>query len=350
MVQRRFAAKAESERNGHKMKKMLFVFNPHSGKGQIRFHLLQILDLFTKNGYEVTAHPTQEKLDAFRTVVETGSDFDVIVTSGGDGTLNETIKGLMQLDRKIPLGYIPAGTMNDFASSLGIPKNMPKAAEKIVRGETAEVDIGSFNDEFFTYVAGFGAFTDVSYETPQQMKNVFGSLAYIAEALRLKRLSSTKSYRVKLSYDGNVIEDDFIYGMMCNSISVGGFKGLGGKDVLLNDGILEGLFIKMPKSLAELQQIINALLARELDSEYFYCIKTSAAEISSEEDISWTLDGEFGGDLKNVSIKACQKAVCIFTSPHSKLLGGTKDIETEELQVDSYPDYDYNEEGYEPLE
>ncbi len=336
------------------MKKMLFVFNPHSGKGQIRFHLLHIIDLFTKNGYDVTVHPTQAKLDAFHTVVSQGKDFDVIVTSGGDGTLNETIKGLMQLDRKIPLGYIPAGTMNDFASSLGIPKNMPKAAEKIILGETADVDIGAFNNEFFTYVAGFGIFTQVSYETPQKMKNAFGSLAYIAEALKIKNLSATKSYHVEIRYDGNIIEDDFIYGMVCNSDSVGGFKGLGGKDVLLNDGVLEGLFIKMPKNLVELQQIINALLARELTSEYFYCFKTGEAEFHSEDEISWTLDGEFGGNLKNVSVRAMQKSVCIFTSPHSKILGGTDEIENCDLPYDTseedYSGFEYLGDDYDVLE
>jgi YegS/Rv2252/BmrU family lipid kinase len=331
------------------MKKMLFIYNPHSGKGLIRNHLFQIIDIFSKGGYDVTVHPTQAKLDAFRTVTESGEDYDVIVTSGGDGTLNETIKGLMQLDRKIPLGYIPAGTMNDFASSLGIPKNMPKAAEKIIADEKALVDIGAFNEEFFTYVAGFGAFTDVSYETSQQMKNMFGSMAYIAEALKLKRLGNTKSYHMQITYDGFTFEDDFIYGMMCNSTSVGGFKGLAGENVLLNDGILEGLFIKMPQSLTELQQIINALLARELDSGYFYSFKTGSVKVHSDTEIPWTLDGEFGGNLTDVSIKAVKEAVCIFTSPDSKILGGTNDVESDEARQEIEYD-EYTAKGYEPLE
>ncbi len=310
------------------MKKMLFIYNPHSGKGQIKSHLFGIIDTFTKEGYEVTVHPTQSKLDAYQTVVSRGSDFDVIVTSGGDGTLNETIKGIMQLNVKLPIGYIPAGTMNDFATCLGIPKNMPEAALKIVKGEVADVDIGAFNDEFFTYVAGFGAFTEVSYETPQQMKNMFGSLAYIVEGMNLKRLSNTKSYHVKLTYDGNDIEDDFIYGMVCNSNSVGGIKGLSGKDVLLNDGVFEGLFIKMPKSIADFQLTINALLARDMTSEYLYYFKTSEVEFFSEDDIPWTVDGEFGGNHSTGVISNKCKAVRIFTSPDSKLLGGAKDVET----------------------
>ncbi|MGN0554216.1 MAG: diacylglycerol/lipid kinase family protein [Oscillospiraceae bacterium] len=332
------------------MKKMLFVFNAHAGKGQIRFHLLQILNIFTIGGYDVTVHPTQSKLDAVNVITEQGKEYDVIVVSGGDGTMNEAIKGIMNTGVKIPLGYIPAGTMNDFASSLGIPHNMTTAAEKIVMGETAEVDIGTFNDEYFTYVAGFGAFTDVSYGTSQQMKNVFGSLAYIAEGLRIKRLNSMKPYRVKIEYDGNVIEDDFIYGMICNSMSVGGFKGLGGKDVLMNDGVMEGLFIKNPKNLIELQQIINALLARNLESEYFYYFKTGKAVVSAEEEIPWTLDGEFGGNVTRAEISAKNKAICLFTSPALKILGGTADVIPEAYVDELDPSYYYAEENDSPTE
>lgn len=309
------------------MKKMLFVYNPLSGMGQIKHHLFSIIDIFTKNGYEVTVHPTQAKLDAYQTVLSRGTDFDVIAASGGDGTLNETIKGVMSLDKKIPIGYIPAGTMNDFATSLGIPKFMPQAAEKIVAGETAEVDIGSFNSEFFTYVAGFGAFTEISYATPQPMKNVFGSLAYIIEVLNLKRISNTKAYHVKINYDGNIIEDDFIYGMICNSNSVGGIKGLSGKDILLNDGVFEGLFIKMPKNLVELQSTINALYNRDMNSEYLYYFKSGCITFEATEDIAWTLDGEFGGNHRNAEIKNNCRAVEIFTSPDSKIFGGNKDVE-----------------------
>ena len=320
------------------MKKMLFIYNPHSGKGQIKFHLFSIIDTFTREGYEVTVHPTQAKLDAFQTVVSRGDDFDVIVTSGGDGTLNETIKGIMQLNKQIPLGYLPAGTLNDFATSLGIPKNMPEAALKIVKGEVADVDIGAFNDEFFTYVAGFGAFTEVSYETPQPMKNMFGSLAYIVEGMNLKRLSNTKSYHVKVTYDGNVIEDDFIYGMVCNSNSVGGIKGLSGKDVLLNDGVFEGLFIKMPKNIADFQSTVNALLARDMNSEYLYWFKAADVEFSSEDEIPWTIDGEFGGNHRSGIISNKCRAVRIFTSPDSKMLGGTNDVETYDNVELSYLD------------
>lgn len=292
------------------MKKLLFVFNPHSGKGQIRQHLMTIVDTFVKSGYEVTVHPTQSKNDAYEKIRARCGDFDAVVCSGGDGTLNETIKAVMTSGQRIPLGYIPSGTMNDFASSLGIPKDMPEAAARIVEGQLVTVDAGSFNDEYFTYIAAFGAFTDVSYETSQQMKNMFGSLAYIMEGM--KRLNTAKSYRVKVSHDGETIEDDFIFGMTSNSTSVGGFKGLGGTEVLLDDGVFEVFLIKFPKNLPEFQLTINALLKRELDAKYFISFKASQVEFHSEGDLPWTLDGEFGGNCRNVVIKNNCRAVDIF--------------------------------------
>ncbi|MCM1329476.1 MAG: diacylglycerol kinase family lipid kinase [Ruminococcus sp.] len=300
------------------MKKMLFVFNPHSGKGQIHQHLMTIADTFVKSGYEVTVHPTQARNDAYEKVMSRCEDFDAVVCSGGDGTLNETIKALMTKGRKMPLGYIPSGTMNDFASSLGIPKDMPEAAKLIVSGQSAVVDVGSFNSEYFTYVAGFGAFTDVSYETPQQMKNMFGSLAYIVEGM--KRLNTVKSYRISVSHDGEETEDDFMFGMVSNSTSVGGIKGLTGTEVKLDDGVFEVFLIKTPKSLAELQLTINALLKRELDAKYFLSFKAAAVEFHSDSDLPWTLDGEFGGNCRNVSVRNNCKAIEIFAPNLGELI------------------------------
>lgn len=291
-------------------KKALFVYNPLSGKGQVRFHLADIIDVLTKGGYDVTAHPTQAQLDAVDIVSAKGSEYDIIVCSGGDGTLNETIEGIMSLDVRKPIGYIPAGTMNDFASSLKIPRNMKAAAETIIQNHLVKVDAGSFNDVYFTYIAAFGAFTDVSYETRQELKNVFGSLAYIMEGM--KKLNKIKSYYVKLKYNDVEIEDDFIFGMVSNSNSVGGMKGLSGKEVLLDDGIYECFFIRNPKNLIELQMTVNALLKRELDSEYFYFFKASEVEFHCDEEMPWTLDGEFGGVSKDVTIKNNHQAIDIF--------------------------------------
>lgn len=307
------------------MKKLLFVFNPHSGKGQIRQHLMTIVDTFVKGGYEVTVHPTQAQRDAYEKISSRCEDFDAVVCSGGDGTLNETIKALMTSGKRIPLGYIPSGTMNDFASSLGIPKDMPEAAARIVDGQTVTVDAGSFNDEYFTYIAAFGAFTDVSYETPQQMKNMFGSLAYIMEGM--KRLNTAKSYHVTVTHDDETIEDDFIFGMVSNSTSVGGFKGLSGSEVLLDDGVFEVTLIRTPKSLAEFQLTINSFLKRELDSKYFVSFKAKQVEFHSDGDLPWTLDGEFGGNCRNVTVKNNYRAVDIFAPNHGTVIAAACDNE-----------------------
>lgn len=311
------------------MKKMLFVFNPHSGKGQIRQHLLTIIDTFVKGGFEVTVHPTQAKNDAYEKIRARCSDFDAVVCSGGDGTLNETIKALMTSGQRIPLGYIPSGTMNDFASSLGIPKDMPEAAARIMDGRLVTVDAGSFNGEYFTYIAAFGAFTDVSYETSQQMKNMFGSLAYIMEGM--KRLNTAKSYHVTVVHDGETVEDDFIFGMTSNSTSVGGFKGLGGNEVLLDDGVFEVFLIKFPKNLSEFQLTINALLKRELDAKYFISFKASQVEFHSDNDLPWTLDGEFGGNCRNVTIKNNYRAVDIFAPAPGTIIAADTESEEENM-------------------
>lgn len=292
------------------MEKLLFVFNPHSGKGLIKNHLMTIVDIFTKGGYEVTVHPTQCRNDAYEKVLSRCNDFDVIVCSGGDGTLNETIKAVMTNGNRLPIGYIPSGTMNDFASALSIPKDMSTAAQKIVDSDVVAVDIGSFNDEYFTYIAAFGIFTEVSYETSQQMKNMFGSLAYIMEGM--KRFNMTKTYRISVTHNGETTEDEYIYGMVSNSSSIGGIKGFGGEGVLLDDGVFEVFLIKAPKNLSEFQFTINALLKHELDASCFTCFKASEVVFHSDNDLPWTLDGEFGGNCRNVTIKNNHCAIDIF--------------------------------------
>ena len=295
------------------MKRLLFIYNPLAGKSQIKNYLSDIIDIFVKANYEVTVRPTQEKRDAYITITEIANEFDLLVTSGGDGTLNETVSGLMQLKNRPRLGYIPAGTTNDFASSLGLSKIMTEAAETIVKGENFFCDIGSFNERFFTYVAAFGAFTEVAYQTTQQSKNMLGHLAYVLEGI--KSLKSIKAYHMTVEYDGNVIEDDFIFGMVSNSMSVGGFKGKGELGIVLDDGLFEAAFIKMPKSAIELQATINALLKLEFDCEYIYFFRSSKINISCGDSVSWTLDGEFGGSVNDVAIQNQNKAICIVKNP-----------------------------------
>ena len=293
------------------MKKLLFVYNPHSGKCQILTHLAEIIDIFTKGGYEVTAHPTQARDDAMETVRRRAADFDLIVSSGGDGTTNETIKGIMESGCNIPVGIIPAGTMNDFASSIGIPKYMPDAARVIAGGTPRYVDIGAFNGRYFTYVAGFGAFTEVSYQTPQEWKNALGKAAYFIEAL--KHIADIKPHHMKIEYDDGVIEGEFILGLISNSVSVAGYKYYEKKNIKMDDGLFEALLIKSLKNPIELQQVLNALLSKQLDADNMCYLSSSFLHIISDDDVKWTLDGEDGGfcnDAYMQNIKESLPIIC----------------------------------------
>lgn len=288
---------------------MLFIFNPRAGKAKIKNKLCEIIDIFVKAGYEVTVYPTQEAGDAVRAVREKEDGYDILACSGGDGTLDEVVNGMVQCNKNIPIGYIPAGSTNDFAGSLGIPKDMIKAAQIVVDGSDYPCDIGAFNEESFVYIAAFGLFTDVSYETKQDIKNVLGHMAYILEGM--KRLPSVKSYKLRISYEDAVIEDEFIFGMVTNSISVGGFKRITGKYVELDDGVFEVTLIRKPTNPLELNLIIAALLNRNINNDYMYCFKTAEIAFEAPQEIPWTMDGEFGGSHKRVCIKNRKQAVTI---------------------------------------
>ncbi|MDO4542505.1 MAG: YegS/Rv2252/BmrU family lipid kinase, partial [Bacillota bacterium] len=223
-------------------KKMLFLYNPKAGRSAIKTKLAEILNILTAGGYDIFVHPSQAPMDMQNFVVERGREFDVIVTSGGDGSLNETINGLMRLEKPPVLGYIPTGTVNDFAASHGISKNMLVAARDIVDGKMVKTDIGKFNDNYFSYVAAFGAFTDVSYDTPQEAKNILGRTAYILEGI--KRLPTLHSHHLTVEHDGEIIEGDFIYGMASNSLSVGGMKLGTQTSISMNDGYFEAGLVK----------------------------------------------------------------------------------------------------------
>ncbi len=291
------------------MKKLLFIYNARSGKTEVRKHLADIIDTFIKAGYYVDTYQTQKRADATEQVIKRGKDFDLIVCCGGDGTLNETITGLMQLDKEIPLGYIPAGSTNDFASTLKMPKDMLKNADTAVNGDLMKVDIGRFNEKNFVYVCCFGAFADVSYQTPQELKNVLGHQAYILEGA--KRITSLKNYKLKCKFDDCEISGEFMYGMVSNSSSVGGMKGITGKDISLNDGLFEVTFVKPPKNPIDLQAVLSDLFNGENKSDLVVRFKTSALEIHSEEEIEWVLDGECGGNTTEAVIKNLKSAITI---------------------------------------
>lgn len=290
--------------------KLLFIINPHSGKGQIKNHLVDIVDLMIKSGFDVNIYTTQARGDATRKVEEDGELYDRIVCSGGDGTLDEVMTGLMRAELDIPIGYIPAGSTNDFANSLGIPKEMIKAAERAVGENPFPCDIGEFNDDTFVYVAAFGLFTEVSYKTSQQLKNIFGHVAYIMEGV--KQLHDIPSYNMQVEYDGKVFQDAFVYGMVTNSISVGGFKGMTGNDVKLDDGVFEVTLIKKPKNPIELNEILACLTNMIDDTDLIYSFKTDEVRIIADRNVAWTLDGEFGGEHEEVIIRNLKQKVTIF--------------------------------------
>lgn len=290
-------------------KKLLFVYNPKAGKAKIKSRLADVLDIFAKAGYEMTVYPTQKSGDAVTIVQERSPEYDIVVCSGGDGTLDEVVTGMMRSGFSTSIGYIPAGSTNDFGGSLALPKNMLNAAQVIVDGKDFPCDVGAFNDDVFVYIAGFGLFTEVSYGTDQQVKNVLGHMAYLLEGM--KSLSNIRSYKMKVKYDGQEIENDFIYGMITNSVSVGGFKRITGKHVKLDDGVFEVTLIKRPTNPIELNNIAVALLNRDIDVDGMYCFTASELEIETEEPVAWTLDGEYGGDHKHVKIRNCNKAINI---------------------------------------
>lgn len=283
------------------LKKLLFIYNPKAGKAQIRTKLADILNIFAEAGYEITAAPTMGHDDARRIVADRARNHELVVCSGGDGTLDEVVTGMMQSGVRIPIGYIPAGSTNDFGGSLSLPKNMLRAAETAVNGRNFPCDVGSFNDDVFVYIAAFGLFTDVSYETAQDAKNVLGHMAYILEGM--KRLSAIHSFPLKISCEEEVIEDDFIFGMITNSTSVGGFKNITGKNVRLDDGVFEVTLIKTPENAVELNNIMLSLLNRDIDTDAMYCFRTASLTVESPEPMAWTLDGENGGSHTKVEIK-----------------------------------------------
>lgn len=289
------------------MKKALFIYNPNAGKELLKPKLSDVLDIIVKAGYEVVVYPTQSYRDAYKKVSRFTDHYDLVICSGGDGTLDEVVTGMMKREERIPIGYIPTGTTNDFANSLHIPKDLLQSANTAVNGEPFACDVGRFNDDIFVYIAAFGLFTDVSYQTKQEVKNILGHLAYVLEGMT--RLFDIPSYQIRVTHDDQIIEDEFIFGMVTNSRSVGGFRNMIGKNVVFDDGEFEVTLIKTPKNPIALQEIVGALLISQINSKYMYSFKTGSIRFESLEEIPWTLDGEFGGQHDTVEIHNCQKTL-----------------------------------------
>lgn len=294
------------------MKKMLFIYNIHSGKGNIKNNLAGIIDIFNKADYEVTAYSTQQTKDATRLAREYGTQYDVIVCSGGDGTLSEVLDGIMCIDeeKRPNIGYIPAGSTNDYAYSLGLPDSMSRCAHVIAEGNFRKVDVGRFNGgDHFVYVAAFGAFTEVSWNTPQKEKNALGHNAYILNGI--KQFSGLKSYNVRFQFDGQEIAGSCIYAMVYNALSVGGFRNISGTEVNLDDGKLNLMIVYTPENAVEFSIMIADLMMKNQNSKYIVNYEIEKVSVESDNELTWVLDGEYGGAHKAVTIEAISHAMSI---------------------------------------
>ena len=309
------------------MKKLLYIYNPMSGQKTIGNHLSEIVEYFSKKSYFPTVYATQKANDAREKVKEFSKEYEEILVSGGDGTLDEVVSGLLKSEEKSIIGYIPTGSTNDFSRSLKIPTDIKKATKLAINGETMDIDVGKFNSKFFTYVAAFGSIAQVSYETDQSMKNIFGRFAYILEGV--KTVSNLKAYKAKITIDDEVFEGEFIHFMATNSVSVGGFNNFYKKNIGLDDGIFEAVLIKKPKGLIELNQIIDGLRSKKENDNVIFR-SGSVFKVEGDEKISWTLDGDYGGSYKKSEIKVLNRAVkmrCGFSKDSKELIANKKMID-----------------------
>ena len=305
-------------------KKVLFIFNPVSGRSQIRTDLVDILEIFSQQDYVVTCYPTRCRGDARNIVRTRTEDYMYVVCAGGDGTLDEVVAGMMEHPDKpfVPIGYIPAGTTNDFASSLGIPSDMKAAARVIAGGKAIECDLGLFNNNsYFTYVAAFGIFTETSYQTPQDLKNQLGHAAYILQGMM--DLGKARTYRFHAESDEFSVTDDFVFGMITNSNSVGGFPDITGSNVDMGDGLFEVTLIKMPNNILDLNDIVQYVGHMTDSSDFVYRFKTSRLVLESEEPVKWTRDGEYGGTFRRVEITNLHRAMKIIAPKERKVPGNS---------------------------
>ena len=294
--------------------RVLLNVKPMAGRQTIRNEMLYVVDTLTKAGYETIIYTTQGK-DATRDLLaEKDSQFDRVICCGGDGTFNEILSATMHWNKRPILGYIPAGTTNDFAAGLKLPSDIREAAVNIVRGTPHTVDAGLFNTSYFSYVASFGAFTETSYSTPQNFKNALGHLAYILEGI--KEIPAFTPYTVCVEADGQIYKDSYIFGAVSNARSVGGILKISDSLVDLNDGVFEVMMIKMPKTLMDLSAIVTSLTSLnplKYDPSMFLFLQTKELKITFEQEMVWSLDGERVSGGKEARIACIKDAFKILT-------------------------------------
>ena len=298
----------------HKRKKLLFIMNPKAGVMTAPKYLSEIIECFSKADYLTQVLMTTGRGDGRDFAAEYGGESDVVVVSGGDGTLNEVIDGLIASGHKTPIGYIPAGSTNDFAHSIGLPKDIHSCVGRILNGTAQPVDIGSFNGRLFSYVASFGAFTSATYSVPQNLKNIFGHAAYVMGGI--KELANIKSIHTKITLDKGteneqVHEGDYVLGAVCNSKSIGGILNLERLDVDMNDGLMEVLLIKMPKDIIDLNDIAISTLGGSFKSSQIETYSARDVIVELDENTHWTLDGEYEKGSGICEIKTLESAVSL---------------------------------------
>lgn len=290
------------------MKKMLVVMNPFAGTRQANRYLAGILDIFCKGGYEVRIAMTQKSGDGEEIAREHAHDTDIIVAIGGDGTFNEVVAGVLESGADVPIGYVPGGTTNDFAASVGLSTTAMEAASSIVSGRKQRFDVGKFNGRYFSYVASFGAFTSTSYNVPQDLKNAIGHAAYVLSGIT--DVVNIKPLHLTVNAGNKVYEDDYIFGAICNSTSMGGIINLKSSDVDMNDGLFEVMLIKAPKDIIDLQSIIFALTTQSYNEcaqiEFF---SSAHVDIKAPADMPWTLDGEYQEPCTEISVSNVYDAI-----------------------------------------
>lgn len=293
------------------MKRLLLIINPKAGQGGFRAALGKICEVFAAGGYRQELAFTTCPGDGARIAREFGADFDLVVCIGGDGTLGEVVSGLMAFETRPPLGYIPLGTTNDMARTLCLPRNPQKAAKHIMEGRPRALDIGAYGDEgYFAYVAAFGAFTEVSFETQQDLKRSLGRLAYFLGAMQY--LPRIRAFKSRVEVDGTVVEGDLAFGAVTNSFSVAGVLKLDAKLVDLKDGLFEVMLIKCPDSPAELQRICSGLLTRNYKSPYVTFLSGKTVRFQFDEPVPWTRDGEDGGMHQELTLRNIPSAIQIW--------------------------------------
>lgn len=297
------------------MKKNLIIINPCSGKKRANKYLTAIIDIFTKGGYISTVLTTTKQGDGTTYASELGGGFDLITCIGGDGTFNEVVAGLLEGEHKTPIGYIPAGSTNDFASSLNLSTGIVKAAKDIVSGEKVSLDIGSFNGRKFSYVASFGAFTQTSYATPQNIKNALGHLAYVLEGVT--SIASIRKEHISIEADGQIYEDDYIFGAISNSTSLAGIITLKPEYVDMSDGMFELLLVKSPKNIIDITEIVHMLSTQNYESGMLTFINAKEFKIHAGKDVPWSLDGEFQEGSEEIYIENLHNAIEIFINKNN---------------------------------